>query len=125
MARALSAGAIASSSPSSSSSSPISTYAKEAAEELKEEGNKAVASKDWARAVRCYTEALERDPHHVALYSNRALARLKLGGQELLKALNDATHCVEAMPDWDRGWARKVSARAATRGGVFAFCCCE
>ena len=83
-----------------------STFRHDAAELLKLEGNVACKNRKWELAEKCYSEAIEKDPSYAALFSNRALARQKQN--KMLLALQDAEQCVELMPQWDRGWARKA-----------------
>ncbi|ELR06493.1 hypothetical protein VC83_09438 [Pseudogymnoascus destructans] len=49
------------------------------AQQLKEEGNKFFRSNDLAQAEALYTKAILLDPSAPMLYTNRAMARLKLG----------------------------------------------
>ncbi|WAR18977.1 STIP1-like protein [Mya arenaria] len=81
--------------------------AKEKAEELKKEGNKALAESNYEEALRLYTEALTLD-NNAVLYSNRSAAYSKAGNH--LKALEDAEKVIELKPDWMKGWSRKGTA---------------
>lgn len=92
--------------PRTTLSSSSSSFRHDAAELLKVEGNNACKNKKWKQAEKCYAEAIEKDPTYAALFSNRALARQKQG--HMLLALQDAEQCVELMPQWHRGWARKA-----------------
>ena len=85
------------------------TYRQEVANELQQQGNAAVQAGEWDKAERYYSEAIEQCPSSVVLYSNRAFARQQRNKPgDLLKALQDAEHCTDMLPSWDRGWARKV-----------------
>lgn len=46
--------------------------AKEEAVALKDEGNKAIANREWGKAVELYTKAIGLDPSQCVFYSNRA-----------------------------------------------------
>ena len=46
--------------------------AKEEAVALKDEGNKAIANREWGKAVELYTKAIELDGAQCVFYSNRA-----------------------------------------------------
>jgi len=52
--------------------------AKEEAVALKDEGNKAIANKEWGKAVELYTNAIELDGTQCVFYSNRAQVCLLL-----------------------------------------------
>lgn len=54
---------------------------------LKTKGNEAFAAKDYASAIKHYTDAIAADYKNSVLYSNRALCHLKL--EEWHKALED------------------------------------
>ncbi|KAL2190110.1 hypothetical protein L209DRAFT_157707 [Thermothelomyces heterothallicus CBS 203.75] len=47
--------------------------------QLKEEGNRRFQAGDYVMAEALYSQALISDPNNPALYTNRAMARLKLG----------------------------------------------
>ena len=89
-----------------------SSYHEEAVELLKQQGNAACKAKDWKQAVQHYTEAIEKavssgaTDMSIVLFSNRSFARLQMGVVQL--ALQDADHCVQRLPGWDRGWWRKA-----------------
>lgn len=52
--------------------------AKEEAVALKDEGNKAIANKEWGKAVGLYTKAIELDGTQCVFYGNRAQVGLLL-----------------------------------------------
>ncbi|KAI5963563.1 uncharacterized protein KGF55_002443 [Candida pseudojiufengensis] len=58
------------------------------AEELKTEGNKAFALKEYKKAAKIYRDAIQLDTYNPALYSNRAQCFLNLKDYE--RALKDA-----------------------------------
>ncbi|VAH95738.1 hypothetical protein VPH35_067648 [Triticum aestivum] len=76
--------------------------------ELKLLGAKAVERKDYAAALKFYSEAIKVDPEDATLYSNRSLCHLKSG--EAHDALADAIACVNLQPDWAKGYYRKGAA---------------
>ncbi|KAI4998667.1 hypothetical protein ZWY2020_054009 [Hordeum vulgare] len=76
--------------------------------ELKLLGAKAVERKDYAGALKFYSEAIKVDPEDATLYSNRSLCHLKSG--EAHDALADAIACVNLQPDWAKGYYRKGAA---------------
>ncbi|XP_064602093.1 stress-induced-phosphoprotein 1-like [Liolophura sinensis] len=81
---------------------------KQQVEELKNKGNKALEAGDCEEAVSLYTSALNLSPKNHVLYSNRSAAYAKAG--KYLEALDDAERCIEAKPDWAKGFSRKGSA---------------
>uniref|UniRef100_A0A8R7U298 Ankyrin-1 n=1 Tax=Triticum urartu TaxID=4572 RepID=A0A8R7U298_TRIUA len=76
--------------------------------EMKLLGAKAVERKDYAAALKFYSEAIKVDPEDATLYSNRSLCHLKSG--EAHDALADAIVCVNLQPDWAKGYYRKGAA---------------
>ena len=77
----------------------------------KEKGNGAFKDKNFAMAVKYFTEAIELEPTDAAYYSNRSAAFLALGkggdDAKLALALADADKCIELNPKWGKGYARK------------------
>lgn len=61
--------------------------------ERKHAGNDFMAKKDYENAVKCYTEGIEYASEIKELYTNRALAFLKLG--EYQKAIQDCSRILE------------------------------
>jgi heat shock protein 1/8 len=78
------------------------------AEACKKAGNAAFKVKDFAKAIECFTEALEITPDVAEFYSNRSAAYLK--SNNLPAALADGEKCIQLKPDWVKGYARKGSA---------------
>ncbi|CCC70968.1 hypothetical protein NCAS_0G00810 [Naumovozyma castellii] len=79
------------------------------ADELKQKGNAAFASKDFTGAIEYFTEAIAASttPNHV-LYSNRSACYTSL--KQFQEALNDAQQCVKINPDWSKGYNRMGAA---------------
>ena len=66
---------------------------------LKDAGNGAFARGDFTEAARAYTGAIAKDASNPTLYTNRAVAYLKLGGREAhLKALQDGLMAFKLAP---------------------------
>lgn len=62
----------------------------------REEGNEFFKVNKYPEAVKCYTEAIARDPGNHVNYSNRAATYIKL--MALPEALKDADKCIEINP---------------------------
>lgn len=69
-------------------------------DELKAQGNAAIAAHDYAKAIDCYTQAIKLDPSNHVLYSNRSAAYAS--SHEYEKALEDADKTIELQPDWPK-----------------------
>ncbi|CAN6281912.1 unnamed protein product [Urochloa humidicola] len=76
--------------------------------QLKLQGGKAVERKDYAGALKFYSEAIKLDPEDAILFSNRSFCHVKLG--EALEAFGDANTCIKLRPEWTKGYYRKGSA---------------
>lgn len=77
-------------------------------QELKQKGNDCIKQKNYTQAVEFYTNALDADPSSHAVYSNRSLAYSNLG--DFVRALQDATKCLDLAPMFARGYLRKAVA---------------
>ena len=79
------------------------------AQGAKARGNDFYKNKQFADAVREYTDALRRDPTNFAvtsrIYSNRAACFSNLG--ENVRCIQDCDLCIEADPKWAKGYLRK------------------
>lgn len=65
--------------------------------QLKEEGNRHFQSGDYMRAEALYSKALIADPKNPALYTNRAMARLRMGLWD--SVISDCNDCLELASD--------------------------
>ena len=72
-------------------------------------GDDAFRRGDFAEAIAFYSNALELDPSHVVLLSNRSAAHLKAGNKS--KSLQDARSCVDADPKFAKGYSRLAAAQ--------------
>ena len=90
------------------------------AEKAKTEGNAAFAAGEYERAVENYSRAIELAPKSAVLYSNRALAYIKLiksgvppkeERQKLrAKLMSDAHKATTLDERWAKGWVRLAEA---------------
>ncbi|KAI9742325.1 MAG: Hsp90 cochaperone [Claussenomyces sp. TS43310] len=78
------------------------------ADQLKAEGNKAIAEKNFDEAIDKFTQAIAIEPSNHILYSNRSAAYASK--KEYQNALDDASRVTEIKPDWAKGWGRKGAA---------------
>ncbi|KAJ9161763.1 U-box domain-containing protein [Coniochaeta hoffmannii] len=65
--------------------------------QLKEEGNRHFQSGDFVSAEALYSKAIIADPKNPALYTNRAMARLKMSLWD--SVITDCNQCLELAPD--------------------------
>jgi len=77
----------------------------ELAEQAKEQGNDFFRKGQFADALRCYSEAIKRNPSEPKVYSNRAACYTKLAAFDL--GLKDCETCLELDPTFVKGWIRK------------------
>lgn len=77
----------------------------EISEQEKEKGNEFFRKGQFAEAVKCYSEAIKRNPGDAKIYSNRAACYTKLAAFDL--GLKDCEKCLELEPDFVKGWIRK------------------
>ena len=83
----------------------------QAAEALRAQGSAAFARKDYAEAQRCYSHALLAAPTDHRLLSNLSACHLLL--QQPRDAENAARMCVDAQPQWAKGYFRLGCAKEA------------
>lgn len=81
------------------------------AENLKLEGNKAVANKNYALAISKYTEAIEVLPTNAIYYANRAAAHSSL--KQYDDAIKDAEEAIKIDPNYSKGYSRLGFAKYA------------
>ena len=89
-----------------SASSTASAAALKLAEEKKARGNEHYVNKQYAKALECYTEAIEASPTTAAFYSNRAATYMMLNKWN--DALADARECVKLDPLYLKGHMREA-----------------
>lgn len=77
----------------------------EIAEQEKEKGNEFFRKGQYADALKCYSEAIKRNPGDAKVYSNRAACYTKLAAFDL--GLKDCDSCLELEPTFVKGWIRK------------------
>ncbi|CUM64378.1 uncharacterized protein PRCAT00001980001 [Priceomyces carsonii] len=81
------------------------TENKEAAIELKDEGNKNLKEHKYEEAIECYTKAINLDPKNAVFYSNRAQVHIKLENYGL--AIVDCDKALEVDPNMMKAYYRK------------------
>ena len=89
------------------SAAEIDPAAKDEADVLKNEGNKALQAGDYETALAKYSDAIAICEHAV-YYSNRAMVHNKL--KEFEKALADAEASIRLDPAYWKGHSRKITA---------------
>ncbi|KAK9771871.1 hypothetical protein AB5N19_05569 [Seiridium cardinale] len=99
-----------SSGASTSTKSP-SEDEKKKAEGLKGDGNRAMAAKDYAKAIDLYSQALALHPGNAIFLSNRAAAYSAARDHESARA--DAEAAVTVDPKYTKAWSRLGLARFA------------
>lgn len=83
------------------------------AEDHKNTGNGFFKQKNWAEAIKWYTQSIEVDPTYHVSYSNRSQAYFQLGDYE--NAKRDGSLCVKHKPDFVKGYHRLGNAQFALR----------
>ena len=78
---------------------------------LKDAGNKAFRDKDYHKAIRQYTRAIDisKEPHHT-LYANRASALLMLLSYD--ECIMDCNRAIDIEPKYIKAYFRKAKALA-------------
>jgi stress-induced-phosphoprotein 1 len=82
-----------------------SYYDDEKSELAKEDGNKAYAAGEYAKAIDFYTDAIKRNPSNYKVYSNRALCYTKVCAWE--KGMEDCDKCLSFDPKFVKALLRK------------------
>lgn len=85
----------------------------EKAAQFKDQGNKFLQAKQFDEAIRCYTEAINLNPHDHVFFSNRSAAYLSKGDAD--HALIDAERCIKLNSTWPKGYSRRGAALHAMR----------
>lgn len=85
--------------------------AKARAEDLKLQGNKSMAAKNYVEAVEKYTAAIGVSPTNAVYYSNRAAAYSSLKNYE--EAVKDAEKAISVDPAYSKGYSRLGFAKYA------------
>eukprot|EP01127_Copromyxa_protea_P004853 TRINITY_DN14671_c0_g1_i1.p1 TRINITY_DN14671_c0_g1~~TRINITY_DN14671_c0_g1_i1.p1 ORF type:complete len:582 (-),score=207.47 TRINITY_DN14671_c0_g1_i1:28-1773(-) len=83
-------------------------YSPELSAKHKEEGNEFFKKQNYPEAIKCYTEAVKRQPDNHVNYSNRAACYIKLMAYP--EALKDADKCIAINPKFAKGYLRKGQA---------------
>ncbi|CAK8676814.1 unnamed protein product [Clavelina lepadiformis] len=81
--------------------------------EEKKKGNDFYNAGKYPEALKCYNEAIKRNPDNATLYSNRAACYMKL--LEFRLALKDCDECVQKDPNFIKGHIRKGGALEAMK----------
>ncbi|XP_078483981.1 stress-induced-phosphoprotein 1 [Ciona intestinalis] len=81
--------------------------------EEKQKGNEFYKDGKFPEALKCYSEAIKRDPENATLYSNRAACYMKL--LEFQLALKDCDECIKKDPNFIKGHIRKGGALEAMK----------
>mmetsp|Transcript_25320 Transcript_25320/g.37876 ORF Transcript_25320/g.37876 Transcript_25320/m.37876 type:complete len:529 (-) Transcript_25320:403-1989(-) len=84
--------------------SSISEESKATAAELKANGNRFFAKKEWENAINSYTQAIEHNPADETYYSNRSACYMSVKKYD--DALYDAIIVRTLKPDWIKGCYR-------------------
>ena len=72
------------------------------ADSYKQKGNDAMAKGNWEKAYEMYTFGLDHSKEIKALWTNRALAYIKLG--KFKKCIRDCTRILEYMECFEEGY---------------------
>jgi len=75
--------------------------------EMKAEGNEYLAKRDYLKAIECYTIGMERVKDMKELYTNRALAYLKLGNYE--NCIKDCSNMLEFIEIFEKGYEKSAN----------------
>lgn len=102
---------VSTSSESSNEVKEVDAETKAKADELKVQGNRAMALKDYPEAIAKYTEAIGLDPTNVVYLSNRAAAHSSY--QKHDKAVEDAEKAIKLNPNFSKAYSRLGLAKYA------------
>ena len=98
-------------SSATSASAEVSADIKAQADQLKVEGNRAMASRDFTEAIAKYTSAIDLDSSNVVYLSNRAAAYSS--SSQHAKAVEDAQKAIELNPQFSKAYSRLGLAKYA------------
>lgn len=82
----------------------VSDEDKKKAEQLKSEGNRAVAQREYKTAVEKYSEAIKLNPSNAIYFSNRAAAHS--GAGDHASAIEDAQQALSIDPEYTKAYSR-------------------
>ena len=85
----------------------------EISQQEKTTGNKLFLSGKYPEAIKCYSEAINRNPEDAKIYSNRAACYIKLA--EFGLALTDCNTCIKLDPTFIKGFIRKGGCHLAMK----------
>ena len=94
--------------PNAPPSTPAQSNKNPEAEAHKEEGNKLFAAKHFAKAIDCYTAAIDIDASNAIYYSNRAFCHIRL--EAYGSAIEDATAAIKCDARFVKAYYRRASA---------------
>jgi len=75
--------------------------------EMKAEGNDFLAKRDYLKAIESYTVGMQRMKDMKELYTNRALAYMKLGNYE--KCIEDCSYMLEFTEIFEKGYEKSAN----------------
>ncbi|ELP93943.1 stress-induced-phosphoprotein, putative [Entamoeba invadens IP1] len=81
-------------------------FSVEKGEEARAKGSQFFKEQNFPEAIKCYTDAIKRNPNDHLAYSNRCASYQKLG--EHPSAVKDAEMCIKIKPDFIKGYNRKA-----------------
>jgi len=82
----------------------VSDEDKQKAEELKVQGNRKVAERNYPEAIRLYSEAITHNPNNAVFYGNRAAAYSQQGNHD--QAVEDSKTAIELDPSYGKAYSR-------------------
>ncbi|CAO3691886.1 unnamed protein product [Umbelopsis ramanniana] len=82
----------------------VSEDDKKTAEDLKVQGNRKVAERNYPEAIRLYSEAISHNPNNAVFYGNRAAAYSQQGNHE--QAIEDSKTAIELDPSYSKAYSR-------------------
>lgn len=83
----------------------------ETVDSWKAKGNEFMKSRQYDKAVECYSNGIKLDENNHILYSNRSAAYLAAGKVD--EAYDDGVKCIALNPTWAKGYCRKGAAEQA------------